>query len=159
VAILQAEVAVLLASALILNFVLGKNPTPERRHGPVCGRRSKWRNGANALESPVSVTPALASGSFLVGNFNMAAQIFDRMGIEILISTEDGTNFQKTLITIRAENRLVLACKRPAALITGTLPGNKLSLRPSPSPTAATWFSSTPQLCPFGARRIAKWHA
>lgn len=71
---------------------------------------------------PLVITRAITVGSFPVGNFDMAAQIFDRMGVEVLISTEDSDNFRKNLVTIRAENRLALAVKRPAALITGTLP-------------------------------------
>ena len=71
---------------------------------------------------PVVATPAIAANSFLVGAFESAAQIFDRLELEILMSTEHGSNFTNNEITIRAEERLALAVKRPAALITGTLP-------------------------------------
>ena len=57
--------------------------------------------------------------SFLVGNFQMAAQIFDRMGVEVLISSEDRSNFIENKLTVRAEQRLALTIKRPAALIYG----------------------------------------
>ena len=38
--------------------------------------------------SPVVETQAMAQNNFLTGAFNMAAQIFDRMDIEALLSTE-----------------------------------------------------------------------
>lgn len=71
---------------------------------------------------PVVATVAMTSGHFLVGAFKMGAQIFDRMQVEVLLSTEDVDNFQKNMITIRGEERLGLAVYRPGAFITGTLP-------------------------------------
>jgi len=71
---------------------------------------------------PVVQTPAMLIAHFLAGSFRLGAQIFDRMGIEVLISTEDVDNFQRNMVTIRAEERLALAVYRPAAFIYGTLP-------------------------------------
>jgi HK97 family phage major capsid protein len=71
---------------------------------------------------PVVPTPAMAAGSFLCGAFDAACQIFDRMSVEVLISTEHGSNFTNNEITIRCEERLAMAVKRPPALVTGTLP-------------------------------------
>lgn len=68
---------------------------------------------------PVVETQAMDATEFLVGNFNLAAQIFDRMEIEILLSTENSTDFEKNMVTIRAEERLALAVYRPLALISG----------------------------------------
>ena len=56
---------------------------------------------------------------FLVGAFRTAAKIWDRMDIEVLISSEDRDNFIKNMLTVRAEKRLALAVKRPGALVTG----------------------------------------
>jgi HK97 family phage major capsid protein len=70
----------------------------------------------------VVATPSNSANSFIVRAFASAAQIFDRLKLEILMSTEHGSNFTNNEITIRAEQRLALAVKRPAALITGTLP-------------------------------------
>lgn len=71
---------------------------------------------------PVVASLAMNAGSFLTGAFRYGAQIFDRMAVEVLISTENADDFEKNMITIRAEERLALVVKRPAAFITGTLP-------------------------------------
>lgn len=71
---------------------------------------------------PVVSSLALTAGTFLTGAFKYGAQIFDRMAIEILISTENNDDFEKNMITIRAEERLALIVKRPLAFITGNLP-------------------------------------
>jgi HK97 family phage major capsid protein len=71
---------------------------------------------------PVVSTPAMAAGNFLTGAFRGGAQVFDRMQTEVLVSTEDSDNFQKNMVTVRAEERLALAIYVPAAFITGTLP-------------------------------------
>ncbi|WP_411033834.1 phage major capsid protein [Shinella sp. BYT-45] len=70
---------------------------------------------------PVVETPAIAQNTFLTGAFNMAAQIFDRMEIEVLLSTENEDDFIKNMVTIRAEERLALAVYRPEAFVTGEI--------------------------------------
>ncbi len=66
-------------------------------------------------------TNSIAAGTFLVGSGDpAAAEIRDRMEMEVLISSEDSDNFQRNLITIRAEKRMCLAVKRAASYITGT---------------------------------------
>jgi HK97 family phage major capsid protein len=71
---------------------------------------------------PVVASIAMNAGSFLTGAFKYGAQIFDRMAIEVMISTENVDDFEKNMISIRAEERLALVVKRPAAFITGSLP-------------------------------------
>ncbi|EBY9279810.1 TPA: phage major capsid protein [Salmonella enterica subsp. enterica serovar Denver] len=68
---------------------------------------------------PVVETQAMAQNHFLTGAFSMAAQIFDRMEIEVLLSTENEDDFVKNMVTIRAEERLALAVYRPEAFVTG----------------------------------------
>lgn len=68
---------------------------------------------------PVVATQAMSGDDFLVGAFNMAATIWDRMDTEVLISSEDRDNFIKNMLTVRAEKRLALAVYRPEALIYG----------------------------------------
>jgi HK97 family phage major capsid protein len=66
---------------------------------------------------PVVETQAMAASETLVGAFNLGAQIFDRLEIEILLSTENSTDFEKNMVTIRAEERLALAIYRPEAFV------------------------------------------
>ncbi|WP_288016439.1 hypothetical protein [Microcystis phage Mae-JY04] len=70
---------------------------------------------------PVVPTQAMTVDKFLVGAFNMAAQIFDRQDATVEVSTEDADNFTKNKVTIRAEKRLALAIYRPEALVYGDL--------------------------------------
>lgn len=70
---------------------------------------------------PVVATQAQTQNRFLTGAFNIAAQIFDRMEIEVLLSTENVDDFEKNMMTIRAEERLALAVYRPEAFVTGLL--------------------------------------
>lgn len=71
---------------------------------------------------PVVPSMALNVGTFLTGAFKMGAQIFDRMTIEVLLSTENVDDFERNMVTIRGEERIALAVYRPAAFITGNLP-------------------------------------
>lgn len=68
---------------------------------------------------PVVATASMDEDEFLVGAFRQAATIYDRLDPEVVASSEDRDNFIKNMITVRAEERLALAIKRPAALITG----------------------------------------
>ena len=68
---------------------------------------------------PVVETQAMTIDKFLVGAFQLGAQIFDREDANVEISTEDSDNFRKNLVTIRAEERLALAVYRPEAFVKG----------------------------------------
>lgn len=70
---------------------------------------------------PVVSTQSQTLGTFLTGAFDMAAQIFDRMEIEVLLSTENVDDFEKNMVSIRAEERLALAVYRPEAFVTGAV--------------------------------------
>jgi HK97 family phage major capsid protein len=70
---------------------------------------------------PVVATQAMTVDKFLVGAFDMAAQIFDRQNATVEVSTEDQDNFVKNKVTIRAEERLALAIYRPQAIVYGDL--------------------------------------
>jgi len=69
---------------------------------------------------PVINTPAMTAGDFLVGNFQMGAVIYDRMGVEVLVSTENADDFETNRATMRAEERVAIAVKRPQAFTKGT---------------------------------------
>lgn len=58
-------------------------------------------------------------GKLLVGSFSEAAQIYDREEMNVEIATENNDDFEKNMITIRCEERVVLAVFRPEAFIYG----------------------------------------
>lgn len=70
---------------------------------------------------PVVATNAMVPGQFLTGAFGEGAQIFDRMDVEVLLSTENVDDFERNLCTVRIEERLTLATYRPEAFVTGAL--------------------------------------
>lgn len=71
---------------------------------------------------PVVVTNSMPVTQFLTGAFDMAAQLFDREDATVEASREDGTNFQKNMVTILAEERLALAVYRTSGLVGGNYP-------------------------------------
>lgn len=76
------------------------------------GAQRMWR-------LPVIDTNAMEAGEFLVGAFDMGAQVFDREDAAVEVSTEDADNFTKNMVTIRAEERLALAVYRPESFVHG----------------------------------------
>ena len=70
---------------------------------------------------PVVTTKSIEVDKFLVGAFRMAGRVYDRMATEVLISSEHGQNFVMNMLTMRAEERLGLIVRRPAAMIYGDL--------------------------------------
>lgn len=70
---------------------------------------------------PVIATNTMTAGKFMVGAFDMAAQVWNRQGTTVEMSEADDTNFQKNLVTVRAEARLALAIYRPASIQYGSL--------------------------------------
>lgn len=71
---------------------------------------------------PVAESDALPVDQFLVGSFALAATVFDREQMSIMVSTEDRDNFVKNLVTILCEERLALAVSRPKAFVHGSFP-------------------------------------
>ena len=70
----------------------------------------------------VNVTTNIAPGTLLLGTGNaIATEIRDRMEMQIDVSTEHQDYFTKNLVAIRAEKRLALITRRPAAFVTGAL--------------------------------------
>jgi len=68
----------------------------------------------------VVVTPRMAAGTALVGDFNQA-QIFRKGGLTVEASNQHQDYFQKNLTMIRIEERLMLLVYRPGAF--GTVTG------------------------------------
>ena len=76
---------------------------------------------ARLWNRPVVGTQAMKQNDFLVGAFKLGAQILDRMEVEVLISTENADDFEKNMVTLRAEERLAFAIYRTEAFVTGKL--------------------------------------
>ena len=68
---------------------------------------------------PVVVTNSLTSGTFLVGAFDMAAQLWDREDASIEVGL-NSDNFVKNMVTILCEERLALTIYRTAGLVGGS---------------------------------------
>lgn len=69
---------------------------------------------------PVVPSMAQTVGEFTIGAWAMGAQLFDREQSGVLVSTEDGDNFRRNMVTILAEERLSMAVYRPEAFVDGT---------------------------------------
>ena len=69
---------------------------------------------------PVVATNSMTAGTFLVGAFDMAAQIWDREQAMVEVSREDNDNFRRNMVTILAEERLALTIYRSAGLVGGS---------------------------------------
>jgi len=70
---------------------------------------------------PVAVSNAITADNVLVASLAMAATFYNREGVVVELSDSDGDNFQRNLVTIRAERRCMLAVERPAAVRYGDL--------------------------------------
>lgn len=120
VAMLQAALAEYPASGIVLNPIdWAEIELTKTTDGGYLFANPQGAADARLWGLPVVSTQSMTSGDFLVGAFNMAAQIFDRQDATVEISTEDDQNFRKNLVTILAEERLALAVYRPEALVTG----------------------------------------
>lgn len=122
-AISQAEDAEVPVNAIVLNRrdwrrMLGIKDGDER----YISAQSPFGAQAQQLWNlPVVATNAMTAGEFLVGAFQDGATIFDRLDVEVLLSTENEDDFVKNLATVRIESRLALAVFRPEAFIYGDL--------------------------------------
>lgn len=129
VAALQASVAEYQASGFVLNPIdwTTIELTKDGEYRYIIGYPG-GELGPTLWGSPVVATNAMTANNYLTGAFDQAAQIFDREEPEVLLSTEDGSNFTTNMVTVLAEERLALAIYREAALITGTLSGGVTAL-------------------------------
>lgn len=70
---------------------------------------------------PVYTSTAINKGDFLVGDFELGAQLFEREGATVKISFDDRDNPITNQVTFIFEKRVVLAVYRPDAFIKGTI--------------------------------------
>lgn len=68
---------------------------------------------------PIIANTAITSGDFLVGDFALGVQLFDRLQSSIRFFEQDQDNAIKNLVTVVAEERLALPVYRPTAFVYG----------------------------------------
>jgi len=121
-ALLQAELSEFPADGIVLNPIdwAAIELTKDGEGRYIVGQPQEG-TAARLWNRPVVATQAMQQGEFLTGAFRLGAQIFDRMDVEILISTENDKDFENNMVTIRAEERLAFAVYRPEAFVTGAL--------------------------------------
>jgi len=67
------------------------------------------------------VTPAIASGTVLVGAFGQAATVYRKGGVRVESTNSHASDFTSNLVTVRAEERVALAVRRPTGFVKVTL--------------------------------------
>lgn len=120
-AMLQAQLARLPASGHILHFIdWAKIELTKDTLGRYILANPLGLTGPLLWGLPVVATEIAAfQGKFLTGAFQTGAQLFDREDANVVISTENADDFEKNMISIRCEERVALAVKRPEAFIYG----------------------------------------
>ena len=63
---------------------------------------------------PVCVSSSITSGTVIVGAFKTCASVVTNGGVSVEAVNTNEDDFVKNLMTIRAEERLALAVRRPA---------------------------------------------
>ncbi|HBN5338370.1 TPA: phage major capsid protein [Enterobacter cloacae] len=121
-AMLQAQLARFPASGHVLHFIdWARIELTKDSLGRYILANPAGLTGPTLWGLPVVATEAAAfQGKFLTGAFSAGAQIFDREETNVVISTENTDDFEKNMITIRCEERLALAVKRPEAFVYGS---------------------------------------
>lgn len=124
-AMLQAQLARFPASGHVLHFIdWAKIELTKDSLGRYILANPSALTGPTLWGLPVVATEEdKFAGKFLTGAFNVAAQLFDREDSNVVISTENGTDFEENMISIRCEERLALAVKRPEAFVFGNFSG------------------------------------
>lgn len=72
------------------------------------------QNVPNLWGIPVCVTTAVTASQIIVGAFKTCGSVVQKGGVAVEATNTDADDFQKNLMTIRAEERLALAVRRPA---------------------------------------------
>lgn len=86
----------------------------------------EYGNGTLTAQPPLwglrtVVTPAIAAGTVLVGAFSQAATVYRKGGVRVESTNSHASDFTSNLVTVRAEERIALAVRRPSGFVKLTL--------------------------------------
>ncbi|MGL5816662.1 MAG: phage major capsid protein [Phycicoccus sp.] len=65
-------------------------------------------------------TTAMSNTRYLIGAFGLGAQLHDRESVSVKVSTENADNFERGVVTFRAQERVALEVPRPESFVVGT---------------------------------------
>jgi len=87
---------------------------------------AEYGNGTLTAQPPLwgmrtVVTPAITAGTVLVGAFSQAATVYRKGGVRVESTNSHASDFTSNLVTVRAEERIALAVRRPAGFVKLTL--------------------------------------
>lgn len=121
-AMLQSQLARFPASGFVLHMIdWAKIELTKDTAGSYILANPRQLSAPTLWGLPVVETDLPAfEGKLLAGAFQMGAQIFDREDENVVISSENNDDFEKNMVTIRCEERLALAVKRPEAFVYGS---------------------------------------
>lgn len=118
-ALLQAELALYPSDGVVMNNAdWAEIELTKTAQGAYVFANPMQLAGPRLWGKPVVPTIAMSVKKFLAGGFKLQ-RLYDRMAPEVVIASENSDDFEKNLYTMRCENRLALAIKRPGALIYG----------------------------------------
>lgn len=88
--------------------------------------QGQYGNGGVSMQPPLwgvntVVTPAIAAGTVLVGAFKASCTLYRKGGVRVESTNSDGDDFTTNRVTVRAEERVALADRVPAAQVKVTL--------------------------------------
>ncbi|HSR54485.1 MAG TPA: phage major capsid protein, partial [Acidobacteriota bacterium] len=69
---------------------------------------------------PVVDTLSQPDGDFTVGAFMLAAQVWDRRRVRVLLALQHSDYFARNMVLLKVDERLALTVYRPAAIVKGT---------------------------------------
>lgn len=86
----------------------------------------EYGNGGITVQPPLwglrtVVTPAITAGTALVGAFAQAGSVIRKGGVRVESTNSNDDDFTNNRITIRAEERIALAVRRPSGFVKVTL--------------------------------------
>lgn len=96
---------------------------PDKGGGYLFGNPDVNTGTVRLWRLPVVESASMGVGEFLTGAFKFAVHLYDRQGVQVLISTENDDDFETNKATMRCESRIGLGVRRPFALVHGSLGG------------------------------------